>query len=473
MKQLTRSILKEFEGVENLYLPTAAQLDYPEKVLQFGTGVLLRGLPDQYIHEANRAGNFKGRIVVIKSTQAGTTDAFAAQEGLYSVCVKGIADGRRVDETHVNASISRVLSAANEWVEVLALATSEDLQVVTSNTTEVGIAFLEENIFIGTPASFPGKLLAVLHARHIHFNGDAAKGLVIVPAELIEQNGTKLKGVLNQLAQYNNLNASFIQWMNDANPVCNTLVDRIVPGKLSAADQHAKELALGYADDLMIMSEPFGLWAIESADQRVVDVLGFCDAAKGCMVVPSIEKFKELKLRMLNATHSFSCGVSLLAGKELVKDSMEDPTLKAYVERLTLGEIASAIAGEKISAEEANAFGKAVLDRFANPFLEHKWTSISAQFTLKMKIRCLPLVVSTIEKTAQLPVNMLLGFSAYLVQMGMISGTNTKAEVLAALADVDTWGRDLSLLPGAPETMADMVSSIVQDGMLTTIKKHS
>lgn len=473
MKQLTRSILKEFEGVENLYLPTAAQLDYPEKVLQFGTGVLLRGLPDQYIHEANRAGNFKGRIVVIKSTQAGTTDAFAAQDGLYSVCVKGIADGRRVDETHVNASISRVLSAANEWVEVLALATSEDLQVVTSNTTEVGIVFLEENIFIGTPASFPGKLLAVLHARYIHFSGDASRGLVIVPAELIEQNGTKLKGVLNQLAQYNNLDASFIQWMNDANPVCNTLVDRIVPGKLSAADQHAKVLALGYADDLMIMSEPFGLWAIESADQRVVDALGFCDAAKGCMVVPSIEKFKELKLRMLNATHSFSCGVSLLAGKELVKDSMEDPTLKAYVERLTLGEIAAAIAGEKISAEEANAFGKAVLDRFANPFLEHKWTSISAQFTLKMKIRCLPLVVSTIEKTAQLPVNMLLGFSAYLVQMGMISGTNTKAEVLAALADVDTWGRNLSLLPGAPETMADMVSSIIQDGMLATIKKHS
>ena len=108
MKHLTKSILQEIAGADNLILPTIEQLQYPEKLLQFGTGVLLRGLPDQYISEANRVGKFRGRVVVVKSTQNGTTDAFADQDGLYTICVKGIDNGQLVNKSYVNASISRV-----------------------------------------------------------------------------------------------------------------------------------------------------------------------------------------------------------------------------------------------------------------------------------------------------------------------------------------------------------------------------
>ncbi len=471
MKHLTKSILREIAGVENLILPTDEQLNYPEKVLQFGTGVLLRGLPDQYISEANRAGKFRGRVVVVKSTQNGTTDAFADQEGLYTICVKGIDNGQLVNKSYVNASISRVLSAVEDWSAILECAKSEDLSIVTSNTTEVGIVYTEENILDGVPSSFPGKLLAILHARFVHFKGDHSKGLVIIPAELIEENGTKLADILNRLAAHNQLGEAFINWLKQANPICNTLVDRIVPGKLSAADQAATEAALGYSDELMIMSEPFGLWAIESTDQRVIDALGFCDEEKGCRVVPSIQKFKELKLRMLNATHTFSCGVSILAGMELVKDSMKDEVIKSYISQLALEEIAAAITGEKISAAEADAFGKAVLDRFANPFLEHKWVSISAQFTLKMKIRCLPLILATHEKTGLLPVRMLIGFSAYLVQMDLVNKDDLATSLRNVLSDTATWEQDLSTIPGLMDKVLDITASIQSNGILQTINQ--
>jgi tagaturonate reductase len=471
MKHLTKSILREIAGVENLILPTDEQLNYPEKVLQFGTGVLLRGLPDQYISEANRAGKFRGRVVVVKSTQNGTTDAFADQEGLYTICVKGIDNGQLVNKSYVNASISRVLSAVEDWSAILECAKSEDLSIVTSNTTEVGIVYTEENILDGVPSSFPGKLLAILHARFVHFNGDHSKGLVIIPAELIEENGTKLADILNRLAAHNQLGEAFINWLKQANPICNTLVDRIVPGKLSAADQAATEAALGYSDELMIMSEPFGLWAIESTDQRVIDALGFCDEEKGCRVVPSIQKFKELKLRMLNATHTFSCGVSMLAGMELVKDSMKDEVIKSYISQLALEEIAAAITGGKISAAEADAFGKAVLDRFANPFLEHKWVSISAQFTLKMKIRCLPLILATHEKTGLLPVRMLIGFSAYLVQMDLVNKDDLATSLRNVLSDTATWEQDLSTIPGLMDKVLDITASIQSNGILQTINQ--
>ncbi len=467
--KLTRSILQEIDKVDKLILPTEEQLGYPEKVLQFGTGVLLRGLPDQYISEANRTGKFRGRVVVVKSTQNGTTDAFVDQDGLYTLCVKGIDNGNLVNQAYVNASISRVLSATEDWAAILEFAKADDLSVVTSNTTEVGIVYTEENILDGVPTSFPGKLLAILHARFIHYNGDPSKGLVIIPAELIEENGTKLADILNRLAAHNQLGEAFSHWLNQANPICNTLVDRIVPGKLSAVDQAATEAALGYTDALMIMAEPFGLWAIESTDQRVIDALGFCDEEKGCRVVPSIQKFKELKLRMLNATHTFSCGVSLLAGMEFVKDSMNNGAIQSFISQLALDEIAAAITGDKISPAEADAFGKAVLDRFANPFLEHKWVSIAAQFTLKMNIRCLPLIIATYEKTGQLPLKMLIGFSAYLVQMDLANSDGPATSLTNVLSDKDTWGQDLTAIPGLLEKVLEITASIQSNGILPTI----
>ncbi len=467
--KLTRSILHEINGVDKLILPTEEQLGYPEKVLQFGTGVLLRGLPDQYISEANRTGKFRGRVVVVKSTQQGTTDDFADQDGLYTLCVKGIDNGKLVNQAYVNASISRVLSAVEDWTAMLEFAKSDDLSVVTSNTTEVGIVFAEENILDGVPSSFPGKLLAVLHTRFIHYNGDPSKGLVIIPAELIEENGTKLADILNRLAAHNQLGEAFSHWLNQSNPICNTLVDRIVPGKLSAADQAATEAELGFSDALMIMAEPFGLWAIESTDQRVIHALGFCDEAKGCRVVPSIQKFKELKLRMLNASHTFSCGVSMLAGMEFVKDSMNNEAIQSFISQLALEEIAAAIIGDKISPAEATAFGKAVLDRFSNPFLEHKWVSISAQFTLKMKIRCLPLIIATQEKTGLLPLKMLIGFSAYLVQMNLVNSDGLATSLSNVLSDTETWGQDLTAIPGFLDKVLEMTASIQTNGILNTI----
>src|SRR6476620_4051609 len=94
-----------------LDIPAASIFSLPEKVLQFGTGVLLRGLPDYFIDKANREGVFNGRIVVVKSTSSGGTDAFENQDGLYSLCIRGIENGKRVEEIIVNSSISRVIAA--------------------------------------------------------------------------------------------------------------------------------------------------------------------------------------------------------------------------------------------------------------------------------------------------------------------------------------------------------------------------
>ncbi|MDB5263184.1 MAG: Tagaturonate reductase, partial [Adhaeribacter sp.] len=151
---LNQENLQQIEAQVPLQKPLPEMLHLPEKVLQFGTGVLLRGLPDYFIDKANRSGIFNGRVVVVKSTDKGGTAEFDDQDGLYTICVRGIEDGVTVEENIINAAISRVLTASKDWTEILALAANPVIEIVISNTTEVGIQLVEDDISAQPPVSF-------------------------------------------------------------------------------------------------------------------------------------------------------------------------------------------------------------------------------------------------------------------------------------------------------------------------------
>jgi tagaturonate reductase len=227
--QLSRNIITKING-EGISMPSDLLFSLPEKVLQFGTGVLLRGLPDYFIDKANKQGIFNGRIVVIKSTSNGGTDAFAKQDGLYTLLERGVVGGKQKEETSINASISRVLSANEEWEAILACAANPAMQVILSNTTEVGIALVEEDAVNDKPVSFPGRLLSFLLERYRVFGGSDASGMVIIPTELIVDNGAKLKKIILTLAKLKKVPAACLQWLDEKNEFCNSLVDCIVPG---------------------------------------------------------------------------------------------------------------------------------------------------------------------------------------------------------------------------------------------------
>lgn len=117
--------------------PTAASFAYPEKILQFGTGVLLRGLPDYFVHKANQQNLFCGRILVVKSTSSGGADAFEQQDNLYTLSIKGIEDGEEISQYEINNSISRVLAANQHWSEILKSAENPDLEIVLDRKSVV------------------------------------------------------------------------------------------------------------------------------------------------------------------------------------------------------------------------------------------------------------------------------------------------------------------------------------------------
>lgn len=412
--RLSKKALDHLDGAR-IDKPQAQVFGLPEKVIQFGTGVLLRGLCDYFINKANGKQIFNGRIVVVKSTGAGDADAFATQDNLYTICSRGIDNGRTVGENVICASISRVLSAKSQWKSVLALAEIPSIEIIISNTTEVGLQFVEESIHQDPPSSYPAKLLALLYRRFQYFKGETAHGFIVVPTELITENGNRLKEIVEKLAAFNSLENSFFEWMNAAVYFCNSLVDRIVtkdPGEDILNDLQKE---IGYTDELLTMCEDYRLWAIQGND-RVAAALGFTAADDGVFVKPDIEMYKSLKLHLLNGTHTFSACLAFLAGFETVKQAMNDPEFYDFVKSLMLDEIGSAMPGD-ISSTDINRFGTKVLDRFQNPFLRHLWLNITFQCTTKMRMRNVGVLKRYDELHKRAPVRMATGFAAYILFM--------------------------------------------------------
>jgi tagaturonate reductase len=414
---LSKTSLASIPRSAGLVVPDQRVFELPEKVLQFGTGVLLRGLPDFIINSANNKGNFNGRIVLIKSTEQGGTNEFDQQDGLYTVCVRGVDNGKEIQEDHIVAAVSRVLSAASAWDSVLECAANPDMEVIISNTTEVGIALIKDNVHASPPVSFPGKLLSFLYQRFKIFNGDETKGMVIIPTELIPDNGDKLLAIVLELAHQNGLEIAFLEWLENANYFCNSLVDRIVPGKLNAAEYEKTTNRLGYKDELMIMTEVYMLWAIQSVSKRVQDTLSFAAGAAGVVIADDINKFRELKLRLLNGTHSFCCGLAFLAGFDDVKQAMKDQYFLAYIRQLLYDELIPSITDRQLSAQEAADFAARVLDRFRNDSIGHKWLSIAVQYSAKMNMRNTLLINRYLERFSKAGSCMALGMAGHILFM--------------------------------------------------------
>jgi tagaturonate reductase len=407
--QLRKDNLDKINAVEHLSIPAEYEFGLTEKVLQFGTGVLLRGLPDYFICNANRQKIFNGRIIVIKSTGKGDATVFAKQDNLFVHAFKDVHQYATQKQFFINAAISKVLNAKDEWRKILDCASKKELRIIISNTTEAGIILdKKDNIYLNPPVSFPGKLLTFLFERYKIFNGSYESGMVIIPTELITNNATKLKNILVELASVNKLENNFIEWLINANDFCNSLVDRIV-----AASHFENNQTIFLHDELSIESEAYGLWAIETVTGKTKDLLSFALANDEVIITNDINKFRALKLALLNATHSFLCGLTLLYNFELVNEAMQNEAFKNVIQSL-LKEIVPCVINETISSAEAESFATTVIQRFSNPYIHHKWSAIAVNYNEKIKERCVPLIVKHYTIFSDAPHYMALGFAAYL-----------------------------------------------------------
>ncbi|HNK30489.1 MAG TPA: tagaturonate reductase, partial [Ferruginibacter sp.] len=359
------------------------------------------------------------------------------------------------------------------------------------------IQLVHDDIRRYPPVSFPGKLLAFLYERYKAFEGSRQSGMVIVPTELISDNGKKLESIVIELAHLNGLEEAFIDWLENANRFCNSLVDRIVPGKPDEVLQRSIETRLGYTDELLIMSEVYRLWAIEG-DEEIAETLSFARADKGVVVAKDINLFRELKLRLLNGTHTLCSGVAFLSGIDTVKNAMDDDQVRQFISDLMQKEIAAAIP-YPATGEQRMEFARSCLDRFCNPYIHHQWLSITVQYSSKMKMRVVPVLLNYYALFSVVPEFMATGFAAYICFMKAVKKEGDKyfgrlqndlyliqddqaaylyskwqnkpaaQMAVAVLTDTGLWGQNLAALPGFAEAVQEKINDIEELGMAAVI----
>lgn len=444
--------------------------------MQFGTGAFLRGFIGDFVDEAQRAGRFDGRIVMIGQTASGRADALQEQGGLYTLGVQGLGpDGEPVRRYRIAGAASRALSARTDWHAVLRLAASPHLTCVVSNATEAALRTdASDRLDASPPASFPAKLTAFLYARARAFGFDPAAGLVVLPLELVEHNGAVVRGLVDELAERWRLDARFAEWLDAGCLFASTLVDRIVPGVPSGAEAAALAADLGYEDALLTLCEPTRFFAIEGPPDLPAR-LPWLDA-EGVVVAERIRPYHERKVRILNGTHTALTPVALLCGLGTVREAMEDPDVHAFAERVALDEIVPALPADVPGGE---AFARETLRRFANPFVQHELRAITLQHTAKMRVRLVPSITDVAARTGRAPQGLALGMAAGLavVRPGLVDGLHADdarqrllaywAQVPAqpvegalatfacrVLADTALWGLDLNTVPGFAEAVA-------------------
>jgi tagaturonate reductase len=461
---------------------------YPERIIQFGEGNFLRAFTDWIIDKMNKELDFNSGVLVVQPLDGNLGEKLNEQDGLYTLYMNGIKNGQAVSEKEVINSVTRVLNTYNQYDEYLNSAENPELRFLISNTTEAGIALNENDKLEDRPQiSYPGKLTSFLYHRYKAFNGDLNKGLILLPCELIDKNGDKLKEIILKLSSIWNLEEGFTKWINEGNVFCNTLVDRIVPGyPRDKIEELTKEL--GYEDNFIVEGEQFHLWVIEGP-QWIKEEFPAHKLGLNVLVVDDMTPYRTRKVRILNGAHTTMTPVSYLYGLDTVKEAVEDEVIGKYVKDVIFEEIIPTL---DLSKEELEDFANAVIDRFRNPFIKHYLMSISLNSMSKFETRVLPSLLEYKNRKGQLPSRLVFSLAALIsfykgerngekiavsddkeimeIYCGLWGAYDGSEESLVKivkeiLALEKVWKMDLNKVEGLAEKVSDYLIKIEKLGM--------
>ena len=413
-----------------------------EKIIQFGEGAFLRGFFDWMLQIVDESTDFDANVVVVQPIEKGLCQKLEEQDCVYTHIMRGMREGVPTVEKKIINVISRTVEPYRDFDEYLALAEQESFRFVVSNTTESGIAFDKDDTPMKAPyVTFPAKVTLLLKKRF----DLGLPGFIFLPCELIENNGSTLKKYVLDYATLWGYGADFIEWVENENIFCNTLVDRIVTGY-----PKDEKIELGYEDNMLDTSELFHLWVIES-DYDVMKELPFNTAGLNVIVTDNLEKYRTRKVRILNGAHTSMIPYALLEGVETVRACMENAKISAHVKACVYDEIIPTL---DLPYDELKDYADNVFERFDNVYIKHLCSSIALNSVSKFKVRVLPSIIEYRKRFGKSPKHLILSF-AKLIEFYKTDMTNDdpkvcefmkSSDLAEILASVELWGEDLSCL---------------------------
>jgi tagaturonate reductase len=459
MKALSRAALSSGEVIA----PHVSTAPRPIEILQVGDGVFLRGFVDWMVDIANEKGLYSGGVAVAVARRHDRPPPLHAQDGLYTVLLRGREGGHDVNERRIVTAVQTALDPYSHWDAIRALAASPSLKFVVSNTTEAGIVDAPETYHPAVcPNGFPAKIAALLKARFDALGRAEAPGLIFLPCELIEGNGAALRRIVLEHARRWEFESACVDWIQERNAFYDTLVDRIVPG-FPASEAEALFAEWGCRDPLATAAEPFHLWVIE-APPEVEAALPLARAGLNVVWTDDLTPYRERKVRLLNGAHTASALAAYLAGLDTVGDMVEDPLISRLLKRLLFQEIAPYV---PLPEDERLGYARSVLERFGNPFIRHELISIALNSVSKWRVRILPTIRDAVAAGNGVPSLLAFSLAALLLfyrgsmRDGAFIGARDKGEypirdepaVLTIMAEA--WAHEAPASAVAAKLMAD------------------
>ena len=296
-----------------------------------------------------------------------------------------------------------------------------------------------------------------------------------MPCELIEHNGKKLKECVLRYAEEWKCEREFIAWIEKSVVFADTLVDRIVSGYPKAeADMLCEKM--GYRDNLPDVCEPFFLWVIETADERIKNI-PFDKCGLDIVVTDDLQPYRTRKVRILNGAHTMSVLAGHLCGFETVEQLVKDKTFSKYFRLGIFDEIIPSFKGDKLEK-----YAEEVIGRFFNPFLNHKLLSIALNSVSKFKARVLPSIKDYSVKFGKAPNILSFSFAAlfafYKTAGNAVNDEESYLKEISAINDISDfmknavlWGEDLTNIHGFESAVRAHYKAITEKGMKKAIEE--
>lgn len=340
-------------------------------IIQFGTSRFLQAHVDLFASQASDAGQVVPPILIVQASndpdRARRLPAFCDPAG-FPVILRGLEDGAPLERRIQVRSVRNGLSARRDWAQLRAAFVANATHIV-SNSGDGGFRSspLDRAAWDDgrCPDSFPAILLALLYDRWLA----ARPGITILPCELVARNGDALRAATAELAVHWALPDPFRHWLDRDCLWINSLVDRIVSEPIDPAGA---------------VAEPYALWAVERQPGLVMP---FTHPA--VVLTDALEPFERLKLHILNLGHSWLAARWWDAGADpamTVRQALDDPDTRFALHDLMKDEVVPGFAVHGME-EDARAYVRTTLERFANPFLAHRIADIHKDHSAKIEKR--------------------------------------------------------------------------------------
>lgn len=354
-----------------------------------------------------------------------------AQDHLYTVLEKG-ANGNQaivIGAVHecLNAKLDSLTAIIEKFCEpqvaIVSLTITEKGYCVDPATGTLDLTHPRIRHDIdspGEPHSAPGILVEALSRRR-------ERGLLpftILSCDNIPDNGHVVKNAVLGMAEKRD--PALAMWIREHVSFPGTMVDRIVP---AATDETLDEIsrALGVADPCGISCEPFIQWVIED---RFVAGRPAWETA-GVQLVTDVRPWEEMKLRMLNGSHSFLAYLGYLSGFQHISECMQDEAFREAAYQLMMREQAPTLS---ITDVDLQRYAGSLIARFANPALKHKTWQIAMDGSQKLPQRMLAGVRIHLERGSAWPL-LALGIAGWMRYVCGVDDAGAPIDVRDPLSD--------------------------------------